>query len=237
MVQAHNAISPVYNNNIDVAAINVGKEDLSRHKVVVVPGLCLIDKASADNIRQYVRDGATVVMTAMSAKVNETNQWSNSHLPGYLSDVFWVKTREFYHRDVALSGQIGAASVNTTIHFYEVLEPTIAAVLGRFSNVEGMPPVATIKSYGKGQAIYVATPVQPSVLQPLKRSLYGRLGIPQRPATPEGVYARVVNGLTLSVKAAYGPKDIPIEGTKTGLLSGKTWSGTLHLETDGGDIV
>lgn len=237
MVQAHNAFSPVYNDNIDIAVINVGKEDLSRYKMVVVPGLYLMDKASADNIRQYVREGGTVIMTAMSAKVNETNQWFNTPLPGYLSDVFGVKTREFYRRDAALGGQIGAASVNTTIHFYEVLEPTTATVLGRFSNVEGTPPVATINTYGKGQAIYVATPAQPSVLQPLYRSLYGRLGITPGPSTPEGVYARVVNGRTLYVNASYGPKDIRIEGTKTGLLSGKTWSGTLHLEADGVEIV
>ncbi len=73
MDQEHNAFAPVYNDNIDTAVINIGHEDLSPYKLVVVAGDYLMDQAAADNIRNYVKNGGTVIMTAFSDKVNEHN--------------------------------------------------------------------------------------------------------------------------------------------------------------------
>lgn len=237
MEQKHNAFSPLYNDNIDVAVINIAHEDLSQYKLVVIPGEYLMNQAAADAVRRYVTEGGTVIMTAFSDKVNENNQWFNTPLPGRLSDVFGLKTNEFYRSYSPLAGKIGDSAFSTTINFYEVLEPSTAKVIGRFSNVDGSPPVVTVNRFGKGQAIYVATPAQPSVMQPLYRSLYAELGIVPGPKTPEGVYARVVEGRTLYVNASYGAKDIVLEGKKTSLLTKRTWNGTLHLEADGVDLV
>ncbi|MDV6332939.1 beta-galactosidase [Asticcacaulis sp. 201] len=237
LTQAHNAFSPIYKDNIDAAVINIGHEDLSRYKLVVVPGDYLMDQASADNIRNYVKNGGTVIMTAFSAKVNENNQWFDTPLPGRLSDVFGLKTNEFYRTDTPLTGTVGDANFSTTINFYEVLEPSTAQVLGRFSNVEGSPPVVTVNRFGKGQAIYVATPAQPAVMQPLYRRLYAQLGIKPGPVTPEGVYARVVDGRTLYVNTTGEAKDVTIAGRKTGVLSGKTWNDTLHLEANDAELL
>jgi len=202
-----------------------------------VPGDYLMDQASADNIRTYVKNGGTVIMTAMSDKVDETNQWFGTPLPGRLTDVFGLKTREFYRNSAPLTGKIGDSEFKSTINFYEVLEPTTAQVIGRISNVPDAPPIATVNRFGKGQAIYVATPAQPAVMQPLYRSLYAQLGIEPGPKTPEGVYARVVNGRTLYVNASYGPRDITIDGKKTSLLTKNSYDGTLHLEADGVELL
>lgn len=237
MEQKHNAFSPIYNDNIDVAVINIGHEDLSQYKLVVVPGDYLMDQASADNIRTYVKNGGTVIMTAFSAKVDEHNQWFNTPLPGRLTDVFGMRTNEFYRHYSPLTAKLGGEDIKSTINFYEVLEPSTAQVLGRFTNVDGNPPIATLNHFGKGRAIYVATPAQPAVMRPLYRSLYASLHIQPGPKTPEGVYARTVNGRTLYVNASYAPKDVVIEGSKTGLLTGKTWTGTLHLDADGVEVL
>jgi len=63
---------------------------------VVVPADYLMDSASADAIRNYVGNGGTAIMTALSAKVDENNQWFDTPLPGRLSDVFGIRTEEFY---------------------------------------------------------------------------------------------------------------------------------------------
>ncbi|HLZ99953.1 MAG TPA: beta-galactosidase [Steroidobacteraceae bacterium] len=237
MDQEYNAFAPIYNDNIDVAVIHIGHEDLRRYKMVVVPGDYVMDRASADNIRGYVSGGGTVIMTAFSAKVNETNQWFDTPLPGRLSDIFGLRTDEFYRTDTPMSGKIGDSEVTTSIHFYEVLEPSTAEVVGRFSNVDGTPPLVTANRFGKGRAIYVATPAQPSILLPLYRSLYAGLGIQPGPKTPEGVYARIVNGRTLYVNTTRQAKDIAIEGQKTGVLSGATWTQTLHLGPNGVELL
>ena len=66
--QVQNALKPFFDDNIDVALINIGHNALDGYKLVVVPADYVMDIASADAIRNYVRNGGTVVMTAMSAK-------------------------------------------------------------------------------------------------------------------------------------------------------------------------
>ncbi len=234
--QAHGSFEPLFKDNIDVAVINVAHEDLSHYRMVVVPGLYLLDPAAAQNIRTFVAGGGTVVMTAYSAKVNEHDQWYDTPLPGGLTDVFGLRTNEFY-RAAALRTRIGTDDVAADIGFYEVLEPTTAEVLARFSNLERPTPSITVNRFGKGRAIYVATPAQPQIMRPLYRQLYESLGIEPGPRTPDGVSARVVDGRTLYVNSTDGPKDVPIDGTLTGVLSGRRWSGVLRLDAFGVELL
>ena len=82
MKQAHGAFEPLFKDNIDVAVINIAHEDLSRYRLVVVPGIYLLDRAGAEALRKFVAAGGTVIMTAYSAKVNEHNQWYDTPLAG-----------------------------------------------------------------------------------------------------------------------------------------------------------
>ncbi len=234
--QAHNAYEPLFKDNIDIAVINIGHEDLSRYSLVIVPGLYLLDKAAADNLRSFVAEGGTIIMTAYSAKVNEHNQWFDTSLPGRLTDVFGLRTNEFYDAGEVMT-KIGGKEIKGDIGYYEVLEPSTAEVLARFTNVEGKTPSITLNKFGKGRAIYVATPAQPQIMGPLYRQLYASLGIEPGPKTPEGVSARVVEGRVLYVNATGEPKDIAIDGTMTGVLSGKRWTGNLRLESFGVDLL
>ena len=236
LTQAHNAFEPLFKDNIDVAVINIAHDDLSRYSLVVVPGMYLLDKASTDAIRQFVANGGTVIMTAWSDKVNEHDQWYDTPLPGRLTDVFGLRTNAFYNAGI-LVARIGDEDVKGTIGNYEVLEPSTAQVLARFTNVDGAPPAITVNRFGKGRAIYVATPAQPQIMRPLYRQLYDSLGIQPGPRTPDGVYARTVQGRTLYVNTTGAAQDVAIDGAMTGVLSGRRWSGTLRLEPMGVDLL
>lgn len=234
--QAHNAYEPLFKDNIDVAVINIGHEDLSRYSLVIVPGLYLLDQAAADNLRGFVAGGGTAVMTAYSAKVNENNQWFDTSLPGRLTDVFGLRTNEFYNTG-EVTTKIDGKEIKGDIGFYEVLEPSTAEVLARFTNVEGKTPSITVNKFGKGRAVYVGTPAQPQIMGPLYRQLYASLGIEPGPKTPDGVSARMVEGRVLYVNATGEPKDVTIDGTMAGVLSGKRWTGKLRLESFGVDLL
>ena len=234
--QVTRALQPFFEDNIDVALINVGHSALD-YKLLVVPADYLMDTASAEAIRNYVRNGGTVIMTALSAKVDETNQWFDTPLPGRLSDVFGIRTAEFYRPSVPPEISLNGNKEKTSIGFYEVLEPRTATTMATFTNTPEKTSAITVNNYGKGRAIYVAVPAQMSVLAPLVRSLYESLSIQKGPETPSGVYARVVEGRTLYVNTTSEEKSLSIPGSKRGVISGAIYEGVIRLKAYDADLV
>jgi beta-galactosidase len=169
--------------------------------------------------------------------VDEHSQWFDTPLPGRLSDVFGIRTSQFYRPqtppEISFDGEMEKASIG----FYEVLEPGTARTLATFENTPEKSPAITVNQYGKGQAIYVGVPAQMSILAPLVRTLYGKLGIERGPATPPGVYARVVEGRTLYVNTTGQPKSISVQGSRHGLISGRTYDGMVQLNSYDADLI
>jgi beta-galactosidase len=118
-----------------------------------------------------------------------------------------------------------------------VLEPKTAKTLATFSNVPDHPPAVTVNKFGKGQAIYLAAPAQPSLIGPIVQGLYEPLGIQPGPETPDGVYARVVNGRTLYVNTTDEEKDIAVEKKAHGVLSHRSYEGVMKLGPYEADLV
>jgi beta-galactosidase len=236
MKQAHGAFEPLFRDNIDVAVVNIAHEDLSRYRLVIVPGLYLLDRAGAEALRKFVAAGGTAIMTAYSAKVNEFNQWYDTPLPGGLTDVFGLRTNEFYNGG-ALTAKVGEERIPLENGFYEVLEPATAQALATFTNVEGTPPAITVNRFGKGRAFYVATPAQPALMRSLYRQLYADLGLAPGPVTPEGVNARVVGGRVLYVNTTSTDKQVKLARPGSGLLSGRRWTDVLQLGPFGVDLL
>jgi len=234
--QAHEAYEPLFRDNIDVAIIHVGHEDLSRYKLVIVPGMYLLDRTSTENLRRFVAGGGTVVMTAQSAKVDDHDQWHDTPLPGGLADVFGLRTNAFYDAG-ALRTTLGGEDVQLKDGFYEVLEPSTAEVLARFTNIEGQAPAVTVNRFGHGRAIYVAATAQSPLMRPLYRQLYASLGVTPGPKTPEGVQARAVDGRVLYVNTTGEARVVPIAGPMRGVLSGRRWTDALRLEPLGVDLL
>ena len=235
--QVEDAFAPLFHANTDVAIVNVANHDLSRYKLVIVPADYLMDASSAKALRDYVSLGGTVLMTALSAKVDEHAQWFETPLPGRLSDVFGLKTNEFYEMASALTFELDGASIDSGLRFYEVLEPSTAKVLARFTNTPEHSPALTINKFGKGNAIYLATESKASVMGPVLNSISKIAGLQPGPRTPEGVYARVVDGRTLYVNTTESEQRIPIEGRRKGIISGRVYDGALILGPQDADLI
>jgi beta-galactosidase len=188
-----------------------------------------MDAASAKALREYVGGGGTVLMTAFSAKVDEHGQWFDTPLPGRLSDVFGLRTAQFYSPNNMPEFEFGGEKAKASIRYYEVLEPQAAQTLATFSNIPSHPPAVTMNRYGKGKAFYLAAPAQSSLIGPIVRSLYEPLGIQPGPKTPEGVYARVVNGRTLFVNTTDEEKDVAVGMKAHGVLSHQSYDGEMKL--------
>jgi beta-galactosidase len=235
--QVQGAFEPFFRENIDTAIINIGHDSLASYKLVVVPADYVMDAASAKALREYVSAGGTVLMTAYSAKVDEHGQWFDTPLPGRLSDVFGLRTAQFYEPNVLPEFELQGMKAKASIKYYEVLEPRTANTLASFSNISGNPPAVTTNRFGKGQAIYLAAPAQSSLIGPVLRSLYESLGIQPGPKTPEGVYARVVDGRTLYVNTTKEQKEIAVGMKAHRVLSEKIYEGTMRLGPYQSDLV
>ena len=234
--QVQSALKPFFEDNIDVAIINIGHSVLD-YKLLMVPADYVMDSASADAIRNYVRNGGTVIMTAMSAKVDESNQWFDTPQPGRLSDVFGIRTEEFYRPSAPPEFNLNGKTEKASIGFYEVLEPKTAKAMALFTNTPEKSPAITVNDYGKGHAIYLAVPAQMAALAPLVRSLYSALAIEMGPETPSGVYARVVEGRMLYVNTTGEEKAVNIRGSKRGIISGTSYEGVIRLKPYDADLV
>lgn len=234
--QVNAALEPFFNDNVDAAIINVAYDPLD-YKLLIIPGDYVMDEKSAAAIRAFVSKGGTAVMTAFSAKVNEHSQWFDTPLPGRLSDVFGLRTSQFYRPETAPQIAFDGTTLTASNHFYEVLEPHTSKIVASFTNLAENSPAITDNLYGKGHAIYLATPAQLATLGPLVESLYAKLGIAKGPVTPAGVYARSVEGRTLYVNNTAEEKTVPIEGTKLGVIDGQQFTGLLKLAPYGVELL
>lgn len=237
--QVQAAFEPLYRKNIDTAVINIGHDSLAKYKLVVVPALYVMDKASADAIREYVKNGGTVLMTGYSAKEDEHAQWFESPLPGRLNDVFGIRTAAFYRNDKGVEFTIDGKPGQTTAPYYEILEPASAKVLGTITNhyLPESAPFLTVNHFGKGQAYYLATESSPQAIAAALEVVKPTAGVEDGLATPHDVFARVVEGRTFYVNTTWAEATIPCVGTKHGLLSGKTFEGMITIPARGADLI
>ncbi|MCI4592311.1 beta-galactosidase [Sphingobium sp. BYY-5] len=225
------AFAPFFRDNIDAAVIDIGHDPIDKYKLVVLSSAYLMDEATTAAVRRYIANGGTMIMTGYSAKVDATGKWFDTPLPGRLTDVFGLRTNEFYRSWLPLKISFEGRELTGTDNYYEVLEPSTAKTLATFENTPAKSPAITINKFGKGRAIYLATAAQAAFIEPLVRSLYDELEIERGPSTPDGVVAREVDGRTLYVNTRNAPATVYFSGTRTGILSGKSYTQKIDLKS------
>lgn len=129
---------------------------LSKYKLLVLPYSICIAKEAADKIKEFVRNGGTVVADALCGYFLE-NGWGSEVVPGNgLDEMFGCKVLEY---DYSLNTKVFCKEELKQIQFNSkfVKEKIVlngARPIGYFEN--GAPAV-TIHNYGEGWAIYFAT--------------------------------------------------------------------------------
>ena len=175
-------------------------------------------------------------MTALSAKVDEHGLWFDTPLPGRLSDVFGLKTNAFYNVGT-VHFSLDGVPVESPSKIYEVLEPSTAQVLARFDNTPDHAPAITLNHFGKGNAFYFAAESHPAAMKAVLEYAARLAGVEPGPVTPEGVFARRVDGRTYFVNTTDETKVIPISGDTRGLLSHRDFHGQVVLPPLDADLI
>lgn len=255
--QVKAAYKALFHQNIDGAFIDLRRTDKA-YSLVVIPGHSLMSRACADTIRAMVKAGATVIMTAYCAKVNENSTAFDEPLPGYLSDVFGIAVRGFERNVTHVSSvneggmekkpeirrrknldiDMNGMPLHVKIDYHEFLEPTTAEPIAHYTGADLEPGAAvTCNRYGEGLAVYTGIPANEKLLTELIRR-FDTAGDFVSPAVPAGIVTRALEGdRQIYINTMESEVQIPITREAKGVLSGKSYAGELLLAPYDVDII
>lgn len=230
-----------YWRNMDSRVVEISRSNLN-YKLLIVPGVAVMDETTANKIRNYVKNGGTVIMTSNSAIVDETGQVFASTHPGRLSDVFGIRVASYEETEnmneisrKAFTGKkleltYKGKAINTESARFDVIESKGAEILSNITSLDKDYPIMTSNKYGKGQAIYVGLPAKGEVLGGLVDELIAELGIKKGPEVPSGVMARQIDkNHFLYLNVSGEPKEIRIKGNSRSILFDKEYSGNFTI--------
>lgn len=212
--------------------------DLTAHRIIVVPGLYLVDDATATAITDAAHNGATVVITHLSGIVNEVDTVRLGGYPGAFRNLLGVRAEEFlplqHHEQVTLDNGY------TATDWAESLIIENAEVVARYTGapLEGRPAI-TRRAVGSGTAWYVSTDLSEGSIHLLAQHLAGASSASaDLPAVP-GVEAvrRVRDGQSWLFLLNHTDQDQRVPAAGVDLVSGRTVSGSIELAAGGVAVV
>lgn len=226
---------------MDVKILDINRSQLD-YKLLILPGLAVMEKKTADKIKEYVENGGTVIMTAHSAVLEENGQVFTTIQPGYLSDIFGIRIGSFEETKnmneisrLSYSGDkllINYQDKNMEVEAgrYDVIEARGAEVVGKITSLDKDYPIITSHSYGKGRAIFIGLPASSTILEPVVDELIEKLSIKKGPEVPDGIMARKIDDnhllmLNLTNKA----QKVNIGGEAYSILRERKYNGNIEI--------
>ena len=238
-----------YYRNMDSRVVEISKSPLN-YKLLFVPGVTVMDETTANKIRDFVKNGGTVIMTSNSAVVDETGKVFASTHPGRLNDVFGIRVASYEETESlneisrdSLKGKkielnYKGRTIGTESTRFDVIESKGAEILGSITSLDKDYPIITANKYGKGRAIYVGLPARAEVLNPLVDELIDELGIKKGPQVPDGVIARQIDkNHILYLNTGRNAAKIMLKGVFKGILTGKTFVDSFTLPSEEPELV
>jgi beta-galactosidase len=230
-----------YWRNMDARVVEISRSSLN-YKVLFVPGFAVMDEATAAKIRDFVKNGGTVIMTSNSAIVDESGQVFASTRPGRLNDVFGIRVGSYEEtealNEISRKSFIGkkleltykGKAIDIESARFDIVESKGAEIIGIITSLDKDYPIMTVNKYGKGRAIYVGLPAKGEVLGSLLDDLMVELGIKKGPEVPSGVMARQIDkNHFLYLNISGDLKEIQMKGNSRSILFDKDYTGNFTI--------
>ncbi|MFJ5034293.1 beta-galactosidase [Streptomyces sp. NPDC088560] len=210
--------------------------DLSAYPLVVVPALYLMTEAAGNNVREYVENGGTLVVSYFSGIVDEYDAVHEGAYPGALRDVLGLTVEEFSpllkDERVRLAGPDGSELTGDV--WTEFVVPRGAETVWTYADgLTAGRPAVTRHRLGYGTAWYVSTRLDAHGLDALigwaadDARLAPRADLPRdvevvRRSGASGTYLFAINHTA-------GDTKVPLESPGTELLTGERAAGRLPV--------
>lgn len=212
-------------------------ENLSSYSLVVLPMYYAVSKEAGAWLKEYVKNGGTVVATYLTAYVNENTLAYLGGFPGAgLGEVFGLYAEELDTLYPTDSNAVLMKDGNKAIvkDYCELIKLTGAEVLGTYESdfYAGMPAV-TVHSYGNGKAYYIGTRMEEEDLIKFFTPIWSECGIKEK-EFPEGVEyltRTAEDGSTFDFYVNYNAMPVTVQLSKDGtnLLNGEAVSGKVEI--------
>ena len=212
-------------------------EDLSSYSLVVLPMYYAVSKEAGAWLKEYVKNGGTVVATYLTAYVNENTLAYLGGFPGAgLGEVFGLYAEELDTLYPTDSNAVLMKDGNKAIvkDYCELIKLTGAEVLGTYESdfYAGMPAV-TVHSYGNGKAYYIGTRMEEEDLIKFFTQIWSECGIKEK-ELPEGVEyltRTAEDGSTFDFYVNYNAMPVTVQLSKDGtnILNGEAVSGKVEI--------
>lgn len=217
--------------------------DLSKYKLVILPGAFILREEYREKFRQYVSRGGHLAATFLSSVKNEDNIGYTESLPAGLTDVFGVTVQEVepVFADNTASVRIsmeGLDAVSKDGGWCDLLEGS-ARMIGTYADTyKAGSGVISANEYGRGMAYYIGTGLEPEVFQKLLAAVCDRAEVFRIPiCVPEKVEITCrrckQSRIYYLVNFTQGHVRIPVPGTYADLVSGREIEGALEMEAQG----
>jgi beta-galactosidase len=212
------------------------ESDLSGYKLVIAPNLYMVSDRSEENIKEYVSQGGSLLMTFFSGIVDTNEHVRPGTIPVPFCSVLGLWVEEFVAYGDAQKNMVETIDGQ---HFpcelwSDIIHPAGAEVLGNYQEdyFAGKPAV-TRNRFGKGTSYYLGTELGADGLAWLLGSVCSGAGVRPVLAAPTGVevtsrsdgtttWLFVLNHKTEAVQV-----DIPTQGID--LISGEMVKSRLHI--------
>lgn len=184
---------PFYRRGFNIDVISP-EDDFSKYRLLILPMLHIMREETAERIAAFTEQGGTVVMTYISAYVNETDLCHLGGFPaGRLKEVFGIRNEEIdsMYDGVSLPIKMADGTVFGAKDYAEVLHLQGAEALAVYDrDYYAGTPCLTKNRYGKGCAYYIGFRDEGDFLDAFYGGLTEELGIaPAAEGLPEGVTA------------------------------------------------
>ncbi|MFJ1578343.1 beta-galactosidase [Streptomyces sp. NPDC088182] len=210
--------------------------DLSRYPLVVVPALYLAVEATGRNLRTYVENGGTLVVSYFSGIVDQHDAVHPGAHPGVLRDVLGLTVEEFSPlgegERVRLT-EAGGAELTGDV-WSEFVVPRGAETVWTYADgLTAGRPAITRHRMGRGTAWYVSTRLDARALDTVLDAAAEDAGLAPRTGLPRDVEVvrRTGEGgdYLFAVNHTGTDAKVPLPAHGTELLTGERTAGRLGL--------
>lgn len=209
--------------------------DLSAYKLVIAPALYILPADVAENLRQYVADGGTLLLTPRAGVKDDANVVVKAPLPGLLAELVGATVAEYDSPAPQMENHVAFDAPNLTgaaptQGWCDILELDTAVSIAHYTqDYYAEQPAITLNEYGKGKVVYAGTFGNESLYEALADWLLELAGIRPLLNVPAPIEAVQRGDILFLLNHTTNTQTVTLPAPMKNLLTNEPLSGEIEI--------